>query len=44
MGILLSVRAGASLVSRFFMSRLIGWLGRSRLVAGSMLMADSACS
>ena len=38
-GILLSVRAGASLVSRLFMSRLIGWLGRSWLLAGSMLMA-----
>ncbi|MDO8483945.1 MAG: MFS transporter [Candidatus Limnocylindrales bacterium] len=38
-GVLLSVRAGASLVSRFFMSQLIRWLGRSRLLALSMLMA-----
>ncbi len=38
-GTLLSVRAGASLVSRFFMSRLIGWIGRSRLLGLSMLLA-----
>lgn len=38
-GILLSVRAGASLVSRLFMSQLIRWLGRSRLLGLSMLMA-----
>ena len=38
-GVLLAVRAGASLVSRFFMSQLIRWLGRSRLLAVSMLMA-----
>jgi MFS family permease len=38
-GTLLSVRAGASLVSRFFMSQLINRLGRSRLLALSMLVA-----
>ena len=38
-GILLSVRAGASLVSRFFMRQLIAWMGRSRLLGASMLMA-----
>ena len=38
-GALLSVRAGASLVSRVFMARLIDALGRERLLAGSMLMA-----
>ncbi len=38
-GTLLSVRAGASLVSRFLMSLLIRRLGRSRLLASSMLMA-----
>jgi MFS family permease len=38
-GTLLSVRAGASLVSRFFMAQLIAVLGRSRLLAVSMIMA-----
>jgi MFS family permease len=38
-GTLLSVRAGSSLVSRFFMTRLIARLGRSRLLALSMVMA-----
>jgi MFS family permease len=38
-GTLLSIRAGASLVSRFFMARLIDALGRSKLLAASMLLA-----
>jgi MFS family permease len=38
-GLLLSVRAGASLVTRIFMGRLIRLLGRSRLLAVSMLAA-----
>lgn len=38
-GILLSVRAGASLVSRFFMASLISRIGRSKLLGASMLMA-----
>ena len=38
-GALLSIRAGASLVSRVFMARLIVALGRERLLAASMLMA-----
>jgi MFS family permease len=38
-GALLSIRAGASLVSRVFMSQLITRLGRGRLLAASMAMA-----
>jgi MFS family permease len=38
-GALLSIRAGASLVSRIFMTQLIARLGRGRLLAGSMAMA-----
>lgn len=38
-GALLSIRAGASLVSRVFMTQLIARLGRGRLLAGSMAMA-----
>jgi MFS family permease len=38
-GILLSVRAASSLVSRLFMTQLITLLGRSRLLALSMVMA-----
>jgi MFS family permease len=38
-GALLSVRAGASLVSRLFMTRLIATLGRERLLGLSMLLA-----
>ncbi|HYH91774.1 MAG TPA: MFS transporter [Candidatus Saccharimonadales bacterium] len=37
--ILLSVRAGASLISRIFMTRLIDVLGRTRLLTISMVMA-----
>jgi MFS family permease len=37
--LLLSVRAGASLVSRVFMTRLIDLLGRQRLLTINMLMA-----
>ena len=35
-GALLSIRAGATLVSRLFMVRLIAWLGRRRLLALSL--------
>lgn len=38
-GLLLSVRAGASLISRVFMGRMIERLGRERLLATSMAMA-----
>ncbi len=38
-GILLSVRAASSLVSRLFMTQLITLLGRSRLLALSMVLA-----
>lgn len=38
-GALLSVRAGASLVSRVFMTKLIARLGRGRLLATSMTLA-----
>jgi MFS family permease len=38
-GTLLSVRAGASLISRLFMSQLIARIGRSRLLGLSMLVA-----
>jgi predicted MFS family arabinose efflux permease len=38
-GLLLSVRGIAGLVARFFMSQLIGWLGRERLLAVSMALA-----
>ncbi len=41
-GGLLSVRAGASLISRAFMSQLIGLLGRGRLLAMSMGAAGVA--
>ncbi len=37
--LLLSVRAGASLISRIFMTRLIDALGRTRLLTISMVMA-----
>lgn len=41
-GVMLSVRAGASMVSRLFLGRLIGWLGRSRLMVGSLVVAAIA--
>jgi MFS family permease len=41
-GVLLSVRAGASLVSRIFMAQLIARLGRSRLLGASMAAASIA--
>lgn len=41
-GGLLSVRAGASLVARIFMTQLIGRLGRGRLLAGSMALAAAS--
>jgi MFS family permease len=40
-GLLLSVRAGASLTSRFFMPQLIGLLGRKPLLALSSAMAGA---
>jgi len=40
--LMLSVRAGASLVSRLFMTRLIGWLGRERLLVMSMVLAGGS--
>jgi MFS family permease len=41
-GVLLSTRAAATLVSRIFMGQLIRWLGRSRLLGLSMLVAAGA--
>jgi MFS family permease len=38
-GILLAVRAGASMVSRFFLGQLAARLGRSRLLTGSIALA-----
>jgi MFS family permease len=38
-GVLLGVRAGASMVSRFMLGRLIGWFGRDRLMIGSLVIA-----
>lgn len=38
-GALLSIRAGATLVSRIFMLRLIAWLGRQRLLAVSLAIS-----
>jgi len=38
-GILLAVRAGASMVSRFFLGQLAAWLGRSRLLTVSIALA-----
>jgi MFS family permease len=40
-GLLLSVRAGASLTSRFFMPQLIKWLGRKPLLVLSSAMAGA---
>ncbi len=40
-GLLLSVRAASSMVSRLFMAQLIALLGRNRLLAASMLMAGA---
>jgi MFS family permease len=41
-GALLSVRAGASMASRLFLGRLVGWFGRSRLMVGSLVVAAVA--
>jgi predicted MFS family arabinose efflux permease len=41
-GLLLSVRAAATLVSRIFMGQLIAWLGRARLLGLSMTIAASS--
>lgn len=41
-GLLLSVRAASSLVSRLFMTQLIDLLGRGRLLAVSMVLAGAA--
>lgn len=38
-GALLAVRAGASMASRFLLGRLIGWVGRERLMIGSLVVA-----
>ncbi len=38
-GVLLSARAAASMVSRFFLGRLSGWLGRGRLLTTSIALA-----
>ena len=41
-GALLAVRAGASMASRFLLGRLIGWVGRDRLMIGSLTVAAVA--
>ena len=41
-GALLGVRAGASMVSRFMLGRLIGWFGRDRLMIVSLVTAALA--
>jgi MFS family permease len=41
-GALLAVRAGASMASRFLLGRLIGWVGRDRLMIGSLAVAAVA--
>jgi MFS family permease len=38
-GALLATRAGASMASRFMLGRLIGWIGRERLMIGSLAVA-----
>jgi len=38
-GVLLSARAAASMVSRFFLGRLSSWLGRGRLLTTSIALA-----
>lgn len=38
-GALLGVRAGASMISRLLLGRLIGWFGRDRLMIGSLAIA-----
>lgn len=40
-GLLLSVRAGASLVARLFIGRAIGLLGRGRVLVASMVLAGT---
>jgi predicted MFS family arabinose efflux permease len=41
-GALLAVRAGSSMASRFLLGRLIRWLGRDRLLIGSLVVAAVA--
>lgn len=41
-GALLATRAGASMASRFLLGRLIGWIGRDRLMIGSLAVAAVA--
>jgi MFS family permease len=41
-GALLSVRAGASMVSRFMLGRLVGWFGRDQLMVVSLIVAAVA--
>ncbi len=41
-GVLLAVRAGASMVSRFLLGRLIGLFGRERLMIGSLVVAATS--
>jgi len=38
-GVLLALRAGGSMVSRLLMGRLIRWIGRGPVLAGSLLLA-----
>jgi MFS family permease len=38
-GTLLALRAGASMVSRFFLGQLAVWLGRGRLLTGSIVLS-----
>jgi MFS family permease len=38
-GMLLTVRAVASMTSRFFLGRLVGWMGRARLLTTSIAIA-----
>ncbi len=41
-GALLAVRAGASMASRLLLGRLIAWLGRDRLMIGSLIVAAAS--
>lgn len=41
-GVLLAVRASASILSRFFFSQLLTWLGRDKLLLWSLAMSSAA--
>jgi MFS family permease len=43
-GAILAARAGASMVSRLVLGRLVAWFGRGRLIIGSMAISAAAIS